>query len=343
MRKFSLILAALALLVAPNVSAHGALQLNEFDAYAISDFEGQEDSFPWEGFEIWDIYVGDGFNMATQSHGVYFKGNFAGDGTLRPTGSAVWTLDFSFDVGAESYERRVTHDGVEVTTDFEQFESQLADGNVFQIHAWVPISSWEGESVSNLVVLSSVDGSPRDIAPGGIFDPVTGQEIPVAAPATPVFPALGEGRLLETVPLTGAAKFLDVTVAKDGNIFAFNVNNTLAAQGQHFLVRTPAESNWTVGGKPAAESIEGGAGFAFNLDLSHGEGMIEPLQIDLITDIGGRQSWYAYADDLGIHMVNDQSMASVYNAGAQDNEAPGLPLFVVLGTLVAVIARKRTA
>ena len=75
-RMRSLFLALVVMLaMVPAAAAHGALELNEFDTYALSDFEGQEDSFPWEGFEIWDVYVGDGYNAVFDSHGVYFKGN----------------------------------------------------------------------------------------------------------------------------------------------------------------------------------------------------------------------------------------------------------------------------
>ena len=88
---------------------------------------------------------------------------------------------------------------------------------MFQVHAWVPIPTWENLSIQDLVVLSAVDGNPRDIAPGGFYDPITGQEIPFSAPPTPVFPAMGEGRIVETVPLTGAAKFLDTTVVQSEN------------------------------------------------------------------------------------------------------------------------------
>jgi hypothetical protein len=340
MRLISLILAAVALMLfVPAVSAHGALALNEFDTYAISDFEGQEDSFPWEGFEIWDIYVGDGYSMVDDSPAVYFKGNFAGDGTLRPTGSSAWTLQFNFDVGNLSYERWISHNGAAVTTNFEELETQLADGNVFQVHAWVPIPAWEGQEVSNLVVLSSVDDNPRDIAPGGFFDPATGQEIPFAAPPTPVFPAMGEGRIVETVPLTGAAKFLAVEVVKEGNNFGFTVTNALAAQGQHLMLRIAEDKNWSVAGNPGAESIEGGSEFSFDLDITYVEGVIEPLRIDLTTDIGGLQSWYAYADESGVHVVDDVAMASTYNAEAQSKDTPALPILFVLGALLVV---KRT-
>lgn len=336
-------LTTLALL--PTVAGHGALALNQFDTYALSDFEGHEDSFPWEGFEIWDIYAGDGYSTYLESHGVYFKGNFAGDGTLRPTGGQSWDLTFSFTVGNTSYERTISHDGSTVTTDFEQLEHQLADGNVFQVHAWVPIPTWENLTIQDLVVLSAVDGSPRDIAPGGFYDPITGQEIPFSAPPTPVFPAMGEGRIVETVPLTGAAKFLDTTVVQSENQFTFHVNNTLAEQGQHFTVHIHNNSAWALNGNPSVESIEGGQGTTFNLQLAPAnDGSIAPLQIDLRTDIGGLQSWYAYTNGEVIKMTNVAAEAQTYEAGDQQQDTPalGIPLLVCAIGLIGFRARKES-
>lgn len=340
----SKILATIAIcaLFLPFAQAHGALELNQFDTYAISDFEGQEDSFPWEGFEIWDIYAGDGYHMESKSHGVYFKGNFAGDGTLRPTGGSVWSLLFTFDVASNSYERTISHDGTTVTTDFEVLEHQISDGNVFQIHAWVPIQNWTGSEITNLVVLSSVDGSPRDVAPGGIFDPVLGVEVPVEVPPTPMFPEMGEGRLVESIPLTGSAKFLDVAMTPSGDSFTFSVNNTLATQGQHFLVSLGNESAWDVGGKPNVQTLDGGAGITFTLDLQfQGNATISPLQIDLMSDVGALQSWFAYVDGGTVKMTPNAAEATQY-VQLVEEEAPAAGLmFVLIGLAAIVIARRR--
>ncbi|HET6399710.1 MAG TPA: hypothetical protein VFH47_09180, partial [Candidatus Thermoplasmatota archaeon] len=201
---------------APTVSAHGDLAIHEFDTLAIRDFEGQEDSFAWEGFEIWDVYVGDGYSAAHDANGVYFKVNFAGDGTERPTGGVAWTINFRFKVGEEAFERELSHDGTTVTSDFESLEWTIADGNVLQVKAWVPVPEWSGKAVTDLVIVSSVDGEPRDTAPGGVHAPGTGTEIPVEGPGTPVFPPLGEGRIVDEVPLTGPPKYLNVSIAPQG-------------------------------------------------------------------------------------------------------------------------------
>ncbi len=331
-------LLAMSALMVPSVTAHGALELNEFDTYAISDFEGQEDSFPWEGFEIWDIYAGDGYLAAEDSHGVYFKGNFAGDGTLRPSGSQEWTLRFNFDVAGESFERTIVHDGVDVTSDFEMLEWQIADGNVFQVNAWVPVNESEGAAIENLFVLSSVDGDPRDIAPGGIYSPETGEEVPVAAPESGVFPAMGEGRIVETVPLTGSEKFLDVALEQEGTAFTFTVTNPLLDQGQHFSARAVA-SNWTVAGIPAPTSIDGGGSTEFTLTLvAPADGLVEPLQVDLLSDIGGRESWFIYVDETGVRAVDNADQATPYTMVAEQ-EAPGFPVLLLLAALF--LARRR--
>ncbi len=313
-------------------SAHGALEINEFDTYAISDFEGHEESFAWEGWEIWDVYAGDGALL--DGHGVYFKVNVAGDGTLRPTGGQVWDLSFSYTVGNESYVRTIAHDGNEVTTDFDQLDWQVADGNVFQVHAWAAVPAWQNMSIADLVVVSSVDGSPRDSAPGGIHDPATGEEVPVSAPASGVFPPMGEGRLVETVALTGSAKWLDVNVSATGTGATFDVTNPLAAQGQHFMV--VVGDGWNVTGVPAAASLDGGSSTSFTLALTPPEGVVEPLRIDLLTDIGGKQSYFAIMTDDGMRIV--QEPAPAYTP-APTADTPGFPL--VLALLALVLARRR--
>ncbi len=346
MRLSIAVLAALALVaLLPAAAAHGGLTLNEFDIYAISDFEGQEDSFPWEGFEIWDIYAGDGYHEALGSHGVYFKANLAGDGTARPSGSQSWDVRFTYTVGDDEYTRNISHDGSDVTTDFEALEWQIADGNVFQIYAWAPVPEWEGLSITDLVVLSSVDGEPRDIAPGGIYDPATGQEVPVNAPPTPVFPEIGEGRIVETVPLTGPAKFLDIAIDRQpDNAYLFTVTNPLAQQGQHFMFRANATPGWTVTGTPNAESLEGGSMAEFVLQFDPAdEGIIAPYPFDLMTDIGGLQTYYAYVGAGGdVLVTNDASAAATFTVDAPDVEAPGVGLVAVGMVALALAARKRS-
>jgi hypothetical protein len=335
---------ALAFLV-PAASAHGGLTLNEFDVYAIGDFEGHEDSFEWEGFEIWDVYAGDGYSMQNESHGVYFKVNLAGDGTKRPSGGETWDIQFTYKVGGTEYTRIISHDGTEVTTDFEELEWQIADGNVFQVRAWAPVPAWVDLTISDLVLLSSVDGEPRDIAPGGIYDPATGQEIPVNAPPSAVFPEVGEGRIVDVVTLTGSAKFLEVSVMPEADgWFAFNVTNPLAEQGQHFMVQATPGAGWNVNGAPNPESVDGAKSTNFRMQFTVDEDatIVEPMRFDLMTDIGGLQSWYAFLGANGVEVVNDESMATAGSIEQPAQDTPGLPLVWIGLVMVAFAARRRS-
>ena len=327
---------------APGVSAHGALTINEFDTYAISDFEAHEDSFAWEGFEIWDVYAGDGYDQAHAAHGVYFKANFAGDGTVRPAGGQTWEVRFDFSVGGQDLTRSIMHDGAKVTTDFEALEWQIADGNVLQVHAWTPVPAWQGLDISNLVVRSYVDGDIRDTAPGGIHLPGTGTEVPVHVPATPIFPEMGEGRIVERVALTGAAKFLNVSMARHGEgLFQFTITNALAQQGQHFMFHAAPTSGWTLEGKPAPVSIDGGESMTFQLrlhaDRNHS---IEPLRLELMTDIGGMQSYFAFVGEAGVEIVDDAALA--VPAGVEE-PAVATPAWTpaLLGVSLAMAALRR--
>ena len=323
------------LLFTGSASAHGALALNELETYAISDFEGQEDSFAWEGFEIWDVYVGDGYSDVYDSDGVYFKVNFAGDGTQRPTMSAAWSIAFTFKVGDESYQRELVHDGAAITTTFETLEWVIADGNVLQIRAWVPVPDWQGKSVTDIVVVSSVDGEPRDTAPGGIHAPVTGTEIPVEGPATPVFPAVGAGRIVDEVKLTGPGKFLNVTVVAQGaGVFEFKIKNPLKEQGQHVLVRQPAENASWLMEVAGHANLDGGASTTLNVTLMPpATGVVQPFPIEIYTDIGGRQTYYAYLKAGEVTLVNDSATAQAATLGDAAKDAPGFGVLVLLTAL----------
>ncbi|MEK6975737.1 MAG: hypothetical protein AABY18_05285 [Candidatus Thermoplasmatota archaeon] len=328
----------------PGVSGHGALTINEFDTYAISDFEGQEDSFAWEGFEIWDVYVGDSYSPVFDSNGVYFKVNLAGDGTARPTQGETWTVTFRFNVGDQTFERQITHDGAAVTTDFEELEWQIADGNVFQVRAWAPVAAWAGQSLTDLVLVSLVDGEPRDTAPGGIHLPGTGTEVPVEAPATPVFPALGEGRLVESVPLTGPAKFLDVSVApQDAGVFEFTIKNPLAEQGQHVMLQSAPANGWTVTAIGGGASLEGGASAKLRVEVRNDAPAgtrVEPIRLDLVTDIGGLQSYYAFLDGTGVAVVSDSSLAQAATVGDAGMKAPGASFLAMAAVLALAVASR---
>lgn len=319
---------------APLAAGHGTLAVNELETYAISDFEGQEDSFAWEGWEIWDVYVGEGYSEAHSSDGVYFKVNLAGDGTSRPTGGQTWTVTFTFTIADQAFQRQITHDGVDVTTDFEDLEWQIADGNVFQVRAWVPVTAWQGQSVTDLVLVSAVDGEPRDTAPGGIHLPGVGAEVPVEVPPTPVFPAMGEGRLVETIPLTGPAKFIDVSIQSLGNgTFDLTITNPLQEQGQHVLFHPAAVAGWTISPTEWNSNLEAGQSVTLRADVrpTTADGsMVEPVRFDLLTDIGGRQTFQAYVEAGEILVTDDAAEARAGAYGEVPKEAPAASVSVLL-------------
>ena len=336
--------AALATMI-PAVQAHGALAVNELETYAIGDFEGQEDSFAWEGFEIWDVYVGDGYSEAHAADGVYFKVNFAGDGSQRPTGSTAWTIDFAFKVGDQAFERSLSHDGADVATDFEELDWIIADGNVLQIRAWVPVPDAKGQAVTDVVVVSSVDGDRRDVAPGGIFLPGAGTEVPVEAPATPVFPPLGEGRIVDAVPVTGPEKFINVTIAPQGaGVFELTVKNPLADQGQHVFLRETAAAGWSLEAPTTSANLDGGASATFQVTLTPTatNGSLDPLPLELYTDIGGRQTHYAYLEGDEVLLTSDPATAHSATIGEAEQEAPGPGALALLACLAfAFVSRRR--
>lgn len=336
-------LALLAVLLAPAASAHGDLELNELEVLAIRDFEGQEDSFPWEGFEIWDVYVGEGYNDTLGAHGVYFKVNFAGDGTQRPTGGAAWTVTFTFTVGEETFERAFTHDGATITTSFESLQWLVADGNVLQVKAWAPVEDAVGKSVRDIVIVSSVDGSPRDTAPGGVHDPATGRETPVQAPSTVVFPPLGEGRIVDEVPLSGAAKYFDLVIEpKPNNTYTLTVTNVLETQGQHVVLDADPAPGWEIVTADAPHSLDGQKSGTYDIQLfAKGEPgtTLAPYSFDLLSDIGGRRTLHAYLDEAGqVHLTEDATLAKAATVATAPRGVPGFGVVVLLAVGVACAA-----
>ena len=131
---------------------------------------------------------------------------------------------------------------------------------------------------------------------------------------------------------TGAAKFLEVAVAGSDGTYTFTVNNTLASQGQHFMLQVPSMGNWTINGRPNPGSLEGGASSSFTLDLTPGNGVVAPLRLDFTTGIGGRQSWFAYANAEGVQLTQDEAMAVMFEAEVPvGEESPGIAVVAVLG------------
>jgi hypothetical protein len=339
------LLAGTFLVLAAPANAHGDLTIHELETLAIRDFEGHEDSFAWEGWEIWDVYVGDGYDFLYDGHGVYFKVNFAGDGKLRPTQGKIWGIDINYKVGEEVLHREIRHDGTQITTTFENLEHSVADGNVFQIRAWAPVENWTGKFVTDIVVITTVDGQARDTAPGGIHAPGTGTEIPVRGPSTFIFPPLGEGRIVDRVALTGPEKFLNTTITDLGDgAFQFNVANPLKSQGQHVHLRLPEQSNWTIATTPFAANLDGAASLTFTVSLASNitAGVLEPVLLDLYTDIGGRQMYYAYVDNGQIRLTNDAAQAKPTTLDVA-KESPGLGFGLLIAALAVafVVRRKR--
>ena len=334
------------LLLAPLAAAHGDLEINELETLAIRDFEGQEDSFPWEGFEIWDVYVGEGYNESLDSDGVYFKVNFAGDGTKRSMGGKAWTVAFTFKVGEESFERQLTHDGTTITTSFESLQWVIADGNVLQVKAWAPIEYAMGKSVRDIVIVSSVDEKPRDSAPGGVHDPATSSEAPVQAPSTLVFPPMGEGRIVEEVPLLGPGKYFDLAILPKGNnTFTLTVTNALKGQGQHVMLRPGSTPGWELVTKAPPHSLEGGKSGSFDVQLVPTlppGSTLAPYSLDIVSDIGGHRTVHAFLGDTGVELVEDQTLARSAAIVAGERETPfaGLLLVIALVTLPALLRRR---
>lgn len=331
-------------LLAGAASAHGDLEINELETLAIRDFEGMEDSFPWEGFEIWDVYVGEGYNESYDMDGVYFKVNLAGDGTQRPLGGSVWSIQFQFNVDDETFKREIMHDGSAVTTSFESLQWMVADGNVFQVKAWTPVADIKGRNVTDITIVSAVDGEPRDTAPGGVHTPGAGAEVPVSGPATPVFPPLGEGRIVDAIPLTGPEKFIALGVEPKGNnAFVFSVTNPLKEQGQHVSIHGKPTAGWDMAAKDWGGSLDAQATTELEITIAPRESSttIEPLRVDVLTDIGGRQTLYAYLEEGSVTLVSDPALAKT-SANTQDaRNAPAPGILLILAALAALATLRR--
>ena len=331
--------------LAPLATAHGDLEVNELETLAIRDFEGMEDSFPWEGFEIWDVYVGEGYNDSYDIDGVYFKVNLAGDGTQRPLGGAIWSLNFQFKVDEEAFEREIMHDGASVTTTFESLQWMVADGNVFQVKAWAPVPNIKGRNVTDITIVSAVDGEPRDSAPGGVHTPGAGAEAPVSGPGTPIFPPIGEGRVVDAVPLTGPEKFIELELTPLGEgKFGVRVTNPLEEQGQHVILTADPAAGWDMNTTSWGGNLDGKASTEWEMTLipRASASSVAPLRVDILTDIGGHRTLYAFMGETGVEIVDDPALAATATMDDGSKDTPTIPVALLLTALLAIaLARRR--
>ncbi|MGB1585778.1 MAG: hypothetical protein ACPHID_01875 [Thermoplasmatota archaeon] len=73
------------------------------------------------------------------------------------------------------------------------------------------------------------------------------------------------------------------------------------------------------------------------MDLTPGNGVVAPLRLDFTTDIGGRQSWFAYANAQGVQLTQDEAMAVLYEAEVPlDEQSPSIAVVALLGMIGAL-------
>lgn len=158
---------------------------------------------------------------------------------------------------------------------------------------------------------------------------------------------MGEGRIVEAVPLTGPGKFLKIAVVPLGNgTFEFNVTNPLKEQGQHVMLQPTSTAAWTVTPSEWNANLEAGKSATLRAEIkpsAAGGAMVDPIPFDLVTDIGGRQTYYAYVDAGQVTVVDDMNAASAGPFGAADKEAgaPPLSLLVIALAVGLVLHRSR--
>lgn len=74
-------------------------------------------------------------------------------------------------------------------------------------------------------------------------------------------------------------------------------------------------------------------------------GVVEPFPLEVYTDIGGQQSYFAFLDAQGVAMVSDSAAASASTLDGAAKDASGLGILALVGALavglVSVGSRRR--
>ncbi|HWG89859.1 MAG TPA: hypothetical protein VNZ52_03325 [Candidatus Thermoplasmatota archaeon] len=283
---------ALLLLGVPSVLAHGTLEAREVETLLLVD-EADDSFYTTGGYDLYEVYIGEAHlreaGMGAAGDGFYFRTILFGNFAERPPGTNEYRVEFNF-AGPDGPMMRylLTKDGKTFETDFDHLMVTVEDNQVEVNRAFVALqnaSLTRQMALRDFRVTSLVDGEVRDRAPGGIYVPRTGGQVEVPMPS--------EVRA-DSYTLVGPTKYVAAAAARSpaGN-YTLTITSLLKEGEQHVSLATANVTDYTfVLPAEAGGVLKAGGTMTIPFTLEpmdrNGDGALEPFQLDVLSDIGGR-------------------------------------------------------
>jgi hypothetical protein len=338
-----------ALLLAAAAAAHGTYEASELEVHLVSD-EGSDVIESYGGYDIQDLFLGFAHDPAVGAgaagDGFYLRAELYGlpENAAQPPG-AEWEVTFTVETPKGPLVRTLsTVDGAAFEHDFDALlvEVEAAERATHVQRAFVSFASAglaPGDEVGPFLAESRASGDLRDVAPGGIPVPGTGGALEYVDPTQ----IDGRGVLAETVVLEAPTGYVEVqAVAAEAGRISLAIGSSLANGGQHVMVVPRATDGWnlTFDGASTA-SLPANGSFAVALravPAEPGLAPAAPLEIDVLTDVGGRSPVAVRPD--GTVVLPDGATVAPAAAPPAASPGPGLALLGLALAGVALAARR---
>lgn len=346
---------ALALVaLAPPATAHSAAEPLSIEVKVLQD-EGSDEFYWYDGYDLWYLLVREAYLVEEGREGLMFRfelyGGFGPGPDAGPEGAERMVVDVGLSAGPDDrsrwwrfsttddaeWEGNATIHQVNVTEDQLPWTGVTARLQAFVSYA--ELGAGPGSEVGAFWMRSWADDDLRDVAPGGV--PVPGTNGAAVAPSE-------SGRPNETLALQGPVGYVDLAVELDGWNVTVTAANPFEDQGQHVVVRTVPTPGWDVsarGDGRLVASLDGGQQAVFELTARPAPDATEPLPLEIVTDVGGRERLYLGVDGgADLTVGPDASALSVDPPAPAAGEAtPGPGLWAAVAALAAalLLARRR--
>lgn len=332
-------------LVTPSVAGHAAPEPLSNEVHVIED-DARDEFYWYDGYDLHHLHVREAHWETLDQTGLVFRFTLYGGFAPGEVSEALHIDISASGPDGEQTARFTTTDDANWTS--EQGTVLFSDvteddppytGVTARMQVLVPYATFGadvGDVVDNVTMRSYADDDLRDIAPGGIFLPMSGGAAEV--------PQESSQRLVDALELAGPSGYVDIELSADRADATVEVANALD-NGQHVALEPVETPGWnvTVGGFDQA-SLEVDESVAFKLNATADPTTTEPLPVHVVTDLGGFRTVYLGVN--GTQLESGLEPASVDVTPEQPaNESPGVaPLALVAGLigLAAAGRRRRT-
>lgn len=328
-------------LVAPTVAGHAAPEPLANEVHVLED-DARDEFYWYDGYDLHHLHVREAYWESLNTTGLVFR--FTLYGGFAPAGLAdALHIDISATgPDGEGTARFSTPDdtnwtsehGAVLVSDVTQDDPPWT-GVTARLQVLVPYSVFGaevGDEISDVTMRSYAGEDLRDIAPGGIFVPMTSGTGEVPQPESQ--------RLVDALELAGPSGYVDVELSTDGTNATLDVTNALD-NGQHVSVEPAPTPGWNTSfAGPSQGSLEANDSTVFELDATPAPDATRPLPVHVVTDLGGHHVFYLGVN--GTQIESGLTPASVDVAPEQPaNESPGLaPILLLAGLATLAVATR---